>query len=38
MRNGESEPIRAALVTLFFVAPAKKMARFQPKKMAGMNA
>jgi hypothetical protein len=38
IRNGESDPIRAALATLFFVAPAKKMARFRPKKMPGINA
>ena len=38
MRNGESEPISAALATLLCVAPAKKMARFRPKKTPGMSA
>ena len=38
MRNGESEPISAALATLLCVAPAKKMARFRPKKTPGTNA
>ena len=38
MKNGASEPISAALATLLFVAPAKKMARFRPKKMPGTNA
>ena len=37
MRNGASEPISAALATLLCVAPAKKTARFRPKKMPGTN-
>ena len=38
MRNGASEPISAALATLLCVAPAKKMARFRPKKTPGTSA
>ena len=38
MRNGEREPISAALATLLCVAPAKKTARFSPKKTPGTNA
>ena len=38
MRNGESEPISAALATLLFVAPAKNAARFRPRKMPGTSA
>ena len=38
MRNGASEPISAALATLLFVAPAKKMARFRPKNAPGRSA
>ena len=38
MRNGASEPISAALATLLFVAPAKKMARFRPKNAPGTSA
>src|SRR3954453_861127 len=38
MRNGASEPIRAALATLLCVAPAKNTARFRPKKTPGRNA
>ena len=38
MRNGASEPIRAALATLLCVAPAKKTARFRPKKTPGTSA
>ena len=38
MRNGASEPISAALATLLFVAPAKKMARFRPKNTPGTSA
>ena len=38
MRNGESEPISAALATLLFVAPAKKMARLRPKNRPGTSA
>src|SRR3954468_20722084 len=35
IRNGASEPISAALATLLCVAPAKKTARFSPKKTPG---
>ncbi len=35
IRNGESEPISAALATLLCVAPEKKAARFSPKKTPG---
>ena len=35
IRNGASEPISAALATLLCVAPAKKTARFRPKKTPG---
>ena len=38
IRNGESEPISAALATLLFVAPTKNVARFTPKNTPGMNA
>ena len=38
MKNGASEPISAALATLLFVAPAKKMARFRPKNTPGTSA
>ena len=38
MRNGESDPMRAALATLLWVAPAKKIARFSPKKTPGTKA
>ena len=38
MKNGASEPISAALATLLCVAPAKKTARFRPKKMPGTSA
>ena len=38
MRNGESEPISAALATLLCVAPEKNVARFSPKKTPGANA
>ena len=38
IRNGDSEPIRAALATLLLVAPTKNVARFTPKKTPGMNA
>ena len=38
MKNGASEPISAALATLLCVAPAKKMARFRPKKTPGISA
>ena len=38
MKNGASEPISAALATLLCVAPAKKMARFSPKKTPGTSA
>jgi hypothetical protein len=37
MKNGASEPIRAALATLVWVAPAKKMARLRPKKTPGTS-
>ena len=37
MRNGASEPISAALATLLCVAPAKKTARFRPKKTPGTS-
>src|SRR3954453_9771863 len=37
MRNGASEPMRAALATLLCVAPAKNTARFRPKKTPGRN-
>src|SRR3954470_12687892 len=35
IRNGASEPMSAALATLLCVAPAKKTARFSPKKTPG---
>src|SRR3954469_10186255 len=35
MRNGASDPIRAALATLLCVAPAKNTARFRPKNTPG---
>src|SRR4051812_32044421 len=35
IRNGASDPISAALATLLWVAPAKKTARFNPKKIPG---
>src|SRR4051812_40033365 len=35
IKNGASEPISAALATLLCVAPAKKTARFSPKKTPG---
>ena len=38
MKNGASEPISAAFATLLLVAPAKKIARFSPKKMPGTSA
>ncbi len=38
MRNGASEPIRAALATLLCVAPAKNTARFSPKNTPGTTA
>ena len=38
MRNGASDPIRAALATLLCVAPAKKTARFRPKNTPGTTA
>ena len=38
IRNGASEPINAALATLLCVAPAKKTARFRPKKTPGTSA
>ena len=38
MRNGASEPMSAALATLLCVAPAKKIARFRPKKTPGTSA
>jgi hypothetical protein len=38
MKNGASDPISAALATLLFVAPAKKMARFRPKNRPGTSA
>ena len=37
IRNGASEPISAALATLLCVAPAKKTARFRPKKTPGTS-
>ena len=37
MRNGASEPIRAALATLLCVAPAKNTARLRPKKTPGSH-
>jgi hypothetical protein len=38
IKNGASEPIRAAFATLLCVAPAKKMARFRPKNVPGTSA
>ena len=38
IRNGASEPISAAFATLLCVAPAKKTARFRPKKTPGTSA
>ena len=38
MKNGAIEPMSAALATLLFVAPAKKMARFRPKNAPGRSA
>ena len=35
IRNGASDPISAAFATLLCVAPAKKTARFRPKKTPG---
>ena len=38
IRNGDSDPISAALATLLWVAPAKKVARLSPKNTPGTNA
>jgi len=38
IRNGESDPMSAALATLLCVAPEKNAARFSPKKTPGTNA
>ena len=36
--SGASAPISAALATLLWVAPAKKMARFKPNSAPGISA
>ncbi len=38
IRNGDSDPINAALATLLLVAPTKNVARLTPKNTPGMNA